>query len=370
VTRIGLIATGGTTTGNERYMLDLSEALLRREDDLQYSIYYTREAVRERIEARSPGPTFVKVHAESKLLRQTAALPLAIRRSPVGLLHSQYGLPAFTTTPAVVMLPDVYFARNPAHHPWMQRMQLAYRIPRALAAARRVIIPSVFSRDDVLDLYRVDETKIRIIPHGISDRFHPMPEADTEPVRRKYSLPGRFQLFVGALQPRKNLTRLVRAFGQLSRETRDAFPLIISGARRWMYRDLEEAARPFEEEGTLRFLGFTDDADLPALMNLATLFVFPSLSEGFGFPPLEAMRCGTCVLAADAGSLPELIRDGGLLVDPRDVAAIRDGMRTLLESADLRARLAARGRTVAEQYTWERTARETARVYLEALHEN
>jgi glycosyltransferase involved in cell wall biosynthesis len=117
----------------------------------------------------------------------------------------------------------------------------------------------------------------------------------------------------------------------------------------------------------MRFLGFADDADLPGLMSLATVFAFPSLSEGFGFPALEAMRCGTCLLAANAGSLPEIVQDGGLLVDPLDVGAIAAGLRTLLGDAELRRRLATRGMRRAAAYTWERTADLTVQTYREVV---
>jgi glycosyltransferase involved in cell wall biosynthesis len=228
-------------------------------------------------------------------------------------------------------------------------------------------VPSAFSREDVLELYQVDERKLRVIPHGVSERFRTLPGSVLAPVRAKYSLPEQFVLYVGALQPRKNLVRLTQAFGGLREELRRAYPLIIAGARRWMFKELQLVTQPLIAEGTVRFLGYADDEDLPQLMNLSTVFAFPSLSEGFGFPAVEAMRCGACVLAGRAGSLPELVQDGGLLVDPLDVAELCDGIGVLLENADLRKRLSARGRVLAQAYSWGRTAEETERVYEEAL---
>jgi glycosyltransferase involved in cell wall biosynthesis len=367
VNHIGLVSHGGTTTGNERYMLELAAALLRRQDGLEYTVFYTRDTVRERIAQAGLAVGFHKLLSESKWLRPSVLLPLAIYRSRVGLIHTQYSVPAFTRVPAVVTVHDVYFARQPQHYPRVQRLQLSYRVPRSLRTARRVIVPSTFTRDDLLELYGLDERKLRVIPHGVSPRFQMLSSSALVPVQEKYRLPAAFILYVGALQPRKNLVRLVMAFGGLSKDLRHTYPLIICGTKRWMYKDLERAAKPLVAEGTLRFLGYADDDDLPQLMNLATVFAFPSLSEGFGFPAVEAMRCGTCVLAGRAGSLPELVQDGGLLVNPMDVSELGAGLEQLLQSMDMRSRLSGRGRVLAEAYTWERTAEQTARVYQEAF---
>ncbi len=367
MTRIGLIAYGGTTTGNARYMLGLTQALLQRDDGFDYTVFYTRDEVRRQLETPDGSVRFWKVWPGNKWVRPTVSLPLAIARSGVELVHGQYTLPAMTRTKAVVMLPDVYYARHPEHHPLLQRLQLGYRVPRALRLAGRVIVPSEFTRDDVLELYGVDHRKVRVVPHGVAPRFQPASLPEREAVRAKYRLPESFVLYVGALQPRKNLVRLVQGFGQMPPELRTTFPLLLSGAERWMNAELKAAAAPFQAEGTVRFLGFADDADLPGLMSLATVFAFPSLSEGFGFPAVEAMRCGACVLAANTGSLPELVSDGGLLVDPGDVGAISTGLRTLLTDAELRRRFAVRGLKLSAAYTWERTAEQTVQVYHEVL---
>jgi alpha-1,3-rhamnosyl/mannosyltransferase len=264
---------------------------------------------------------------------------------------------------------DLFFADCPELYPPVQRLQLHLRVPRALRTARRVIVPSEFTKAEVLTRYGIDDRKIRVIPLAASDGFRRLPPSALVPARERYRLPEQFILFVGALQPRKNLARLIAAFGTLCGETRRRCPLVIAGPPGWMVGDVQAAAAPLVNEGSVRTLGYVPDEDVPPLMNLATIFAFPSLSEGFGLPVVEAQRCGTCVLAGDAGSLPEVVADAGLLVDPLDVGAIAAGLETLLANRELRVELAERGKRRASRYSWNRTAQATAAVYHEVLAE-
>jgi glycosyltransferase involved in cell wall biosynthesis len=370
VREIGLVCHGGGATGNERYMLELIRALLNRDDDLRYCIFYTHESVRSQLDDPGRQTTFYRLRPKTGWIRATLGLPWAIRRSKVDLVHGQYGTPPFTTVPAIVTVADVFVAERPDMYPLVHRLQLLYRIPRALKAARRVIVPSEFTKRDILSRYRVDPSKLHVIPHGVSDRFRLLSSVELKRVRDRLRLPDTFVLFVGALQPRKNLGRLVKAFGEMPPDLRRTNPLLIAGPEGWMYADLQRAAEPLLRDGTLRFLGYIRDEDVPAVMNLATVFAFPSLSEGFGLPAAEAMRCGACVLAGRAGSLPEIVGDAGMLVDPFDTNDIREGLKVLLANAALRERLRERGFGRASKYTWDRTAEATAALYREILQES
>jgi alpha-1,3-rhamnosyl/mannosyltransferase len=349
-------------------MVELIRALLRREEGRDYVVFYTREATRAQI-GHGAVARFHRVRPESAWLRATVTLPLAVRLSRVSLLHGQYGLPPLTDTPAVLTVHDVFVAENPEMYPLVHRLQLQYRIPRALKRARRVIVPSEFTKAEIVSRYGIDPVKIHVIPLGVSDRFQRLPQAQLQGVRDQLRLPCNFVLYVGALQPRKNLVRLVLAFAQLPAEMRRAYPLLIAGSHGWMNDELRRAALPILAEGTCRLLGYLSDEEVPAVMNLASVFAFPSLSEGFGFPAVEAMRCGACLLAGRAGSLPEIVGEAGMLVDPLDTQAMSRGLLTLLENPSLREDLRARGAARSLHYTWDRTASSTVAVYDDVLEE-
>jgi glycosyltransferase involved in cell wall biosynthesis len=185
-------------------------------------------------------------------------------------------------------------------------------------------------------------------------------------VRSRYRLPEGYVLFVGSVERRKNLRGLLQAYARLL-ETDVACPLVIVGTRR---RGAGEIGRTLQElhlEESVIFTGYVPDADLPAIYTGADLFVFPSLYEGFGLPPLEAMACGTPVVCSNAASLPEVVGDAAIMVDPYDVEGLAEAMLRVLTDADLREHLRRKGLERARQFTWERTARETVAVYREVL---
>jgi glycosyltransferase involved in cell wall biosynthesis len=211
-------------------------------------------------------------------------------------------------------------------------------------------------------------SKISVIHCGVEPRFRRMTDAaDGETlatVRRKYDLPQRFILSVGTIQPRKNLARLAEAFDMLNaqRPTLD-WDLVIAGGKGWLYDGVFEQVKASGLESRVHFIGFVNDADLPALYNLAGLFAFPSLYEGFGLPPLEAMACGTPVVCSKASSLPEVVGDAALTVDPLDVTELAEAMRRAIEDESLRSSLVQRGLMRATRFTWSKAAEELLKVY-------
>lgn len=183
-----------------------------------------------------------------------------------------------------------------------------------------------------------------------------------EQVRRIYGLPEQFLLYVGTLEPRKNLRRLVKAFGRL-KEMGLPHKLVLAGPRGWSMDGFQEQIEELKLGDSVLMLGYIPDEDLPSLYSLATVFVFPSIYEGFGLPPLEAMACGTPVLSSRNSSLAEICGDAAVLVDPLNEESLLDGLRQVLESKELQAQLGEIGRKRAAEFSWERAAQETIAVY-------
>jgi glycosyltransferase involved in cell wall biosynthesis len=210
--------------------------------------------------------------------------------------------------------------------------------------------------------------RVHTIPLAASEQFAPAPPAEVERVRRRYKIAGEYILALGSIQPRKNLVRLVRAYSALRRARPHAkLPqLVLAGKKAWLYDETLRAIADSEAAENVLLTGYVPEADLPALYTGALAFAYPSYFEGFGLPPLEAMRCGTPVVAADRTSLPEVVGDAGLLVNPFDEDAITQALARLIDDASLRAELRSKGIAHAARFSWHETARQTLEVYQRA----
>jgi glycosyltransferase involved in cell wall biosynthesis len=238
---------------------------------------------------------------------------------------------------------------------------LKANVPRAVQRADWVLTDSESTRRDAIELLRVPPDKLSVLYPGVEARFRPVLDTESRArVRRKYGLPPCFVLGVGTVQPRKNYERLLEAFVQIESQE---LSLVIVGGKGWLYERLFGRVQELKITDRVIFTGYIDDIDLPLVYNLAELFVFPSLYEGFGIPPLEAMACGTPVVAADNSSLPEVVGDAGLLVDAENVEALADAISRVLNDAVLRQTLIERGLSRVEQFTWERAARTLLSTY-------
>ncbi len=280
-------------------------------------------------------------------------------------------LPPATHRPGVAMVVhDLAYEHLPETAPHMDdRWRRAF--DRWLTRAAVVIVPSNSTKLDLIARHPVDEERIHVTPLGVdAARFAPAPAEVVEGVRRRFAIDGPYALFVGGLEPRKNLERLVEAFAAIEPGTR----LVIAGGPvRWDPKAgdrLDEAIARLPAAARPRFLrtGYVTEADKVALLTGATLLAYPSLYEGFGFPVLEAFAAGIPVLTSNVSSLPEVAGDAALLVDPYDTGSIADALGQLFGDPDLRSMLAASGVTRAARFTWEATARATAKALREAHH--
>ena len=278
------------------------------------------------------------------------------------LLATNFLPPATRSRGVVLVVHDLAFRLLPETAPHMDD-RWRRRFAGWLSSAARVIVPSASAREDLIELYAMDPELVDAVHHGVdADAFRPAPDSEVERVRRVHGISGRYVLFVGGLEPRKNLVALVRAFGSLSA---DASLVLAGGHVRWYPDaaadvDAAVASLPAATRDRVIRTGYVSDADKLALLTGATAFALPSRYEGFGMPVLEAMASGTPVLTSTVSSLPEVAADAAILVDPDDLAAMAEGMEELLVDDALRTRLAGMGLARAARFTWERTARETA----------
>jgi glycosyltransferase involved in cell wall biosynthesis len=272
--------------------------------------------------------------------------------------------PTRRATRTLLTVHDLSFLHCPEAFVPALRCYLERVVPRSISRADLVLADSAHTRFDLISLLDVPPGKAKVLYSGVHPRFRPEPEpGESERLQARYGLgEGTYALSVGTLQPRKNYVRLMRAFDQLADQSngreadRSPAQLLIAGGRGWLYQEtLAEAERHGDR---VHILGFVDDADLPALYRNATLFVFPSLYEGFGLPVLEAMACGVPVVCSNSSSLPEVAGDAALLVDPLDTGSLAQAMARVLEDAGLRRGMIARGLVQASRFTWEQAARQ------------
>ena len=305
-------------------------------------------------------------------LREHVSIPFKLRRLGAQLLHSpHYVRPLLCTIPSVVTVHDCIHLLFPQYLPNRMAFRYArYVMGSAVRHSAIVYTVSQASRADILRFYPwVDPDKVQVVPNAIDTELLEDPgREECERVRERYQIRGRFVLFAGNVKPHKNLERLIRAFARLKLQPgRSDLRLVLIGDDVSRYGSLR---RTVEESGVrpdVRFFGFVPHRTLAALYRMASVFAFPSLYEGFGLPPLEAMACGTPVVTSRLSSLPEVVGDGALLVDPYSEEEIANGMARVLDDETLRRGLIERGKLRAASFSWERSARAVHAGYMRVL---
>lgn len=305
---------------------------------------------------------------EMRIFWEQVAAPIVLDRDQIDVVHAPVNVaPALAHRPVVVTVHDLAFLRFPEQYPRFKQRYLSLMTRHSVRHAARVIAVSNSTRNDLVHYYGVSSERVSVVPNGVDPTLRPIDGNEIAEFRRARSLPEQFILFLGTLQPRKNLIALLRAWSKLDPSER--LPLVVVGSQGWMYEPIYGEARALGVAGEVVFKGFAEPSELAGWYSAATIFVYPSLYEGFGLPVLEAMRCGTPVIASNVSSLPEVAGDAALLVDPTDVGALSDAIERLTLDSELRADLARRGLEWSGRFSWARTARETANVYrLAAKH--
>jgi len=281
------------------------------------------------------------------------------------LLHgTAFVTPYRSPCPTVVTVYDLSFIHFPDHFARMQRLYLSNQTRRSCLGSRRVITISESSRQDVHKSFGVPLERIDVVNPGVDGRFQPLSSSEVESFRRQNELPERFILHVGTLQPRKNIPLLLEAFARLGMPD---MKLVLIGGKGWMSEEVFRRVEVLGLSEKVRFTGYVPDCDLPLWYNAADLFIFPSIYEGFGMPVVEAMACGTPVVAAGSSAIPEAAGGAALLFDPMKAAELADRMTAVLFDVGLSDRMREQGIEQASRFSWQRAGRETAEVYQRAL---
>jgi glycosyltransferase involved in cell wall biosynthesis len=296
---------------------------------------------------------------------EQVTLPIELLLLGADLLHSPDFVPPFRRTcRSVITIHDLAFLRFPRLLT-PESARYYNQVDRAVRSADAVIVVSEATRRDVLDLLKADPTKVAVVYEAASPECVPLPPEKVAEQRARLGLPERFALFVGTIEPRKNLPVLLRAYAQVWEEHR--VPLVVVGRKGWLYEEVFRTQDSLGLKDEVLFVGPVGGDQLVHYYNCADCLVLPSLYEGFGLPVLEAMACGKPVVVSNVSSLPEIVSDAGLLVEPDDVEGLAAAIGSLLGNPDLRDEMGEKALARSAQFSWERAARETLDLYHKVL---
>jgi len=270
-------------------------------------------------------------------------------------------------TKLIITLHDLSFERYPEMFSWKRRLWHYLVEPRKLCRqAEKIIAVSESTKNDLVNLYKISPEKISVIYNGLADKFRVIDRNDKQliAVKERYQLPYRFVLYLGTIEPRKNISSLIKAFNQLKNQARaenneelNKYKLVIAGQDGWLMKDIWREIDSSPYRADILQISFVAEEDKEYFYNLSSLFVYPSFFEGFGFPPLEAMRCGVPVITANYSSLPEVVNSGGIMIDPYRPSEIATAMWEILTNKTLREKLIQKGLEQAQKFNWKKSAK-------------
>jgi glycosyltransferase involved in cell wall biosynthesis len=293
--------------------------------------------------------------------------PALLLRDRLNLLHCPVNVvPLAAPSKTVVTIHDLGFMRYPERYRAAKRRYLTAATSLSARRAAHIITDAESGRQEIIELLKVRPEKVTAVPLGVDARFRPLPPEEIEQFRQEKKLPARFVLYLGTLEPRKNIPLLLRGFARLRRENPAAVEgveLVLGGAKGWLYDEIFRLVQQLGLEQTTHFPGYVSEEELPLWYNSAECFVYPSIYEGFGLPPLEAMASGCPVITSNTSSLPEVVGKAGITVGPEDEAGLATALAQLLTDPAERVLRREQGRAQAQKFTWEETARRTLEIY-------
>jgi glycosyltransferase involved in cell wall biosynthesis len=336
-------------------------------DHFLYSVFLSDRAFES--QANGVSLRFTQLPTHRPLIRifwEQFIQPAVLKKSGIELLHAlAFVAPVIGSTPFVVTIFDLSFIRFPDAFRPFNRWYLRQFTGLSARRARAVITISESTRQDVINLLNLPASQVHTIYCGVDENFKPMSQADIAAFKAAKSLPEEFILFLGTLEPRKNIDGLIKAYAQWHQADPKALPLVIAGGKGWYYEHIFSQVELLNLTDCIRFPGYVPQEELPLWYNAATLFAYPSFFEGFGLPVLEAMACGTPVVTSTAASLPEVTGSDGAarLVPPEDTETLARALAEISHQPDLRVYMSERGLARAAQFSWQTTAQQTTAIY-------
>jgi glycosyltransferase involved in cell wall biosynthesis len=347
-------------TGTENYSLFLIRAMMKLDRENPYRLYFNQPPALDLFPAETNAETrtmpFPRLWTHIRLSWEMAT------HAPDVLFVPAHVLPLIHPRRSVVTVHDLGYLYYPQAHPRRARWYLQWSTSHNARTAAHVIADSEVTKRDLIEHCRAASDKVTVVYPGHDPTFAPVRDyARLAAVRERYQIPGTYVIYVGTLQPRKNLTRLLDAFAVLVKQGR-SIHLLIAGKKGWLYEPLFAHVRQLGLEECVHFTGYVPQEDLPALITAARAFVLPSLYEGFGLPILEAMACGTPVICSNVSSLPEVAGDAAILVDPQDTTQLVGALSRVLDDDGLCHELAQKGLRQVMRFSWAQCAQETLEI--------
>jgi len=357
----------GARTGVEEYTINLLAHLLPLSPEINYQLFYNafRKA---KLDYNWLGLDNVELKDFRVPNRLFFILARYLNQPKIDRLLGKLDLyfnPHFFVAPVsdkckkVITFHDLSFEHYPEFFSWRKRFWQKFLMDAKQEAkkADKIIAVSESTKNDLVNLYGIDSKKIEVIYSGVGEQFQPHVIPAKAGIH--YNLPKKFILYFGTIEPRKNLIGLIKAFELL--KDKDC-KLVMAGTKGWLYQDILKTAQKSKRKNDIFFTGFIQEQDKPYLYNLAQAFVYPSFFEGFGFPPLEAMACGIPVITSINSSIPEVVGDGGIMINPKNIDEMAWAMETVLTDSNLRERLIKKGLRQAQAFSWHNCAKKTLRV--------
>jgi glycosyltransferase involved in cell wall biosynthesis len=370
--RIGIDfhVASGIYQGVRTYLTNLIDSMLKLRSELDYFIYARNLEELSHWEKNNTNVTLKKLPGASGRFNLLMGFPFCAIRDNLSLFHSQYVLPLLMPCKSVLTIHDILFESHPEFFPETHRRLLKFFIPFSAKRANRIISVSEFTKKEIIKYYRVPEEKITVIYEGASDRFAPINDRDMiVSVVQKHGIKKKYVLFVGRIEPRKNIVGLLHAFVHIRNKGMKDYCIVIVGNQDKIFQENElfNKIKELNLESDVIFTGGVSEEDLPVLYNGAEVLVYPAFAEGFGLPVLEAMSCGTPVITSNTTSLPEVTADAAILINPHSSGEIGQAMEKILSDPALRREYASRGLQRAKTFSWADAAKKTIEVYKEVL---